>query len=215
MANNDLYESLMAMLEQFFQKYYRFRQTHNSNLEKAMSKTALIIIDIQNDYFPGGALELSKPEEAAQKAQQILGHFRDTQQMVVHVAHENINPDLPFMLPGTEGQQIHALVSPIEGETVITKHYPNSFWKTELEQVLRDAGIESVVITGMMTHMCVSATTRAAMERGFNVTVVGDACTTHNLEYNGETIKAEMVHKTALAELSMLSKLATTDEIVE
>lgn len=179
-----------------------------------MPKTALIIIDIQNDYFPGGAMALSKPMEAAHKAQQVLEYFRNTQQTVVHIAHENINPEQPFMLANTEGQQIHSSVWPIEDETVIKKHYPNAFWQTDLEQVLRDAKIKSVMLLGMMTHMCVSTTARAAMERGFNVTIVVDACATQDLQYDGKAINAEIVHKTALAELLMLSKLVTTNEVI-
>lgn len=100
---------------------------------------------------------------------------------------------------------------PKGGEVVITKGYPNAFWETELEAVLNQCDVTSIVIVGMMTHMCVSTTTRAAMERGFMVKVIADACATRSLSLFGEDISAEMVHATALAELQMLADVVNCD----
>lgn len=177
-----------------------------------MTETALVIIDIQNDYFPGGALELVEPLKAAANARKLLDSFRASGQLVLHVQHENHNPELPFMLPGTEGQKIHSEVQPTEGENLITKHFPNAFRQTRLEEVLRDKGIEKLIIAGMMTHMCVSATARAAMELGFQVAIVQDACATRALEFRGKTIPAETVHQTALAEVAMFTEILDAND---
>ncbi|MBL1276667.1 MAG: cysteine hydrolase [Ectothiorhodospiraceae bacterium] len=172
-----------------------------------MENTALIIIDIQNDYFPGGAMALEQPEQAAQIAARLLSEFRERELPVIHIQQENINPDLAFMLPGSDGQKIHKSVEPLATEPCFIKHYPNAFWQTELEAYLHEKGIKHIVIAGMMTHMCVSATTRSAMERGFTVTIIQDACATLSLSLDGVEIPAETVQRTALAELTLLAAI--------
>lgn len=179
-----------------------------------MTQTALILIDIQNDYFPGGIIELENPENAANNASALLAAFRQSQQPLVHIQHENHNPNLPFMKPNTEGQRIHASVAPDAGETVIVKHYPNAFWETRLEEVLRSQGIGTVLLAGMMTHMCVSTTARAAMERGFQVLIAEDACATRSLDFKGTSIPAQEVHRTALAEVSVFAELVDSAQVV-
>ena len=180
-----------------------------------MENTALIIIDIQNDYFPGGKLELDKPQIAANNTARLLDYFRANGLPLVHIQHENLNADLPFMLPDSVGQKIHSSVQPIEGEMLITKHFPNAFWSTSLEQHLNTQGIKNLVIVGMMTHMCVSSTTRAAMERGFNVSLIADACATRSLEFNDQVIPAKTVHQTALAELTLIAKIESLDSFLK
>jgi nicotinamidase-related amidase len=184
-------------------------------MELQMNNTALIIIDVQNDYFKGGVLELSKPNETAANIKEVLEECRSKGVQAIHVQHENLNPNLPFMIPGTNGQKLHDSLLPNEGETLITKNYPNSFWKTDLEETLKAKGIEQLMITGMMTHMCVSSTARAAMERGFQVTIVEDACDTKSLEFMGEVIPAETVHKTALAEIATFTELTKTADVLQ
>lgn len=179
-----------------------------------MEHAALILIDIQNDYFPGGALVLQEPEQAAEKAAQLLSVFRERQRPIVHIQHENLNPELPFMLPNSDGQKIHLSVQPLLNEQHIIKNYPNAFWQTELETYLKAQGIKRVVIAGMMTHMCVSTTSRAAMERGFEVTIIQDACATRPLELNGIEISAETVHTTSLAELTLIAQVKPLKQFI-
>ncbi|GAK84530.1 isochorismatase [Vibrio ponticus] len=171
---------------------------------------ALIIIDIQNDYFAGGAMPLSNPEAAADNAKLLLEHFRQQGKPVIHVQHLAAPPELGFMLPGTEGQKIHPSVAPNEGETVVIKHYPNAFASTNLHQVLVELGVTEVVLVGMMTHMCVSSTARATIEYGLKTTIAHDACATCALPIFDEVIPADNVHKTALAEVSNIAQLVTT-----
>jgi nicotinamidase-related amidase len=179
-----------------------------------MSDTALLIIDVQNDYFAGGAMELAEPAKAVANLQALLKSFRANGQTVIHIQHENLAPEPPFMAPGSEGQKIHADVLPQDGETHIVKHFPNSFRHTNLEQVLQQNKIQKLVIAGMMTHMCVSATARAAMEHGYQPTIVQDACATRALDFRGKTIPAETVHQTALAEITLFCEIVDTDEVV-
>jgi len=121
----------------------------------------LLIIDIQRDYFPGGAFPLVEPEAAAEAARRALDRFRDSGAPVIHLQHIWDSPDAPFFRKGTEGTEIHPLLAPTEGETLITKDEPNGFLGTDLEQTLRAGGIDEVVVAGMMSSMCVDATVRA------------------------------------------------------
>jgi nicotinamidase-related amidase len=163
--------------------------------------TALIIIDLQNDYFPGGAMELEGALEASSKARMVLDRFREQGLPVFHIQHVSARPGATFLIPGTEGVEIHALVKPPASETVLQKHYPNSFRDTGLLDLLKDRGISELVIAGMMTHMCVDATCRAAFDHGFGCTVVGDACATRALTFGGVTVPAAQVHAAFLAAL--------------
>lgn len=161
----------------------------------------LLIIDIQNDYFPGGAHPLAGPEAAAANAARVLGAFRDAGEPVFHIQHVWDAPDAPFMRPGTDGVEIHASVAPASGETVIQKTKPNSFAATSLERELRGHGIDEIVVTGMMSSMCVDATVRAAADLGFTATVVHDACAAPDLEFGGQLIPGATVHGAFMAAL--------------
>ena len=127
-------------------------------------KPALIIIDIQNDYFPGGKMELEGSPAASVQAAKLLDGFRIKGLPLVHIQHVSNRPGASFFLPETEGVNIHASVAPRSGETVLQKHFPNSFRETKLLEHLRAQGADHLVIAGMMTHMCVDASTRAAFD---------------------------------------------------
>jgi nicotinamidase-related amidase len=161
----------------------------------------LLIIDIQRDYFPGGAFPLVAPEEAAAAAQRVLEGFRDRGEPVVHLKHVWDAPDATFMRPGTDGVEIHPLVAPAEGEPVIEKAEPNGFLGTGLEEELRAGGIDELVVTGMMSSMCVDATVRAGADLGFGITVVHDACAAPDLEFGGTAVPGASVHAAFMAAL--------------
>jgi nicotinamidase-related amidase len=165
-------------------------------------KTALILIDIQNDYFPGGSMELVNVEHAASKARELLDKFRKESAPIFHVQHIAARPNATFFLPGTRGAEIHNIVKPNAGETVIIKHYPNSFRDTNLQDELKKAGIEKLIICGAMSHMCIDSTTRAAFDLGYECTVVSDACATKDLSSNGVHVQAEQVHAAYMAGLN-------------
>jgi nicotinamidase-related amidase len=161
----------------------------------------LLIIDIQRDYFPGGAFPLVEPEAAANAARDALAKFRSSGEPVIHLQHVWDAPDATFMRPGTDGVEIHPLVEPAEGETVIQKAEPNGFVGTALEEELRKAGIDQVVVAGMMSSMCVDATVRAGADLGFGMTVIHDGCAAPDLEFDGTTVPGASVHAAFMAAL--------------
>lgn len=165
------------------------------------TKQGLLIVDIQNDYFDGGANQLVGSLEASENAKLLLEHFR-AKKMPVFIVQHLAKPDAPFFRPKTIGAAIHENVAPVAGELVIEKHYPNSFRGTGLVDELWREEVKSLVICGMMTHMCIDATTRAAKDLGFDCTVIGDACATLDLEYAGKKIAAAEVHAAFLAALA-------------
>ena len=163
-------------------------------------KQALLIIDVQNDYFPGGTCELYKPYEAENRIIGLITESRSIGRPIVYIQHFN-RPDDFFFLEGTKGAQISERIKPQPQDKIIIKRYPNSFLETELDGYLKSIGADELIVCGMMTHMCVDTTVRAAMDHGYTVTVVADACATMDLEYDGETIPAEAVQKAFLASL--------------
>jgi nicotinamidase-related amidase len=179
------------------------------------SSRTLLIIDIQRDYFPGGAYPLVEPEAAAEAARQVLDGFRDGGDPVIHMKHVWDAPDAEFMRPGTEGIEIHPAVAPAEGELVLEKTSPNSFLETGLEGELRKRGAEDLVVAGMMSSMCVDATVRAAADLGFSPTVVHDACAAPDLEFNGVEVPGAAVHAAFMAALAdSYAELASAAELL-
>ena len=167
-----------------------------------MAERAFLIIDIQNDYFPGGKMELEGAEVAAANASRVLGRMRERGVPVIHVRHLSTRPGSTFFIPGTAGADIHAAVKPQGGEKVIEKNFPNSFRGTELERALKEAGVKDLVVAGMMTHMCVDASVRQAADLGYKVTLLGDARATRAQSFGGETVPARQVHAAFLAALN-------------
>ncbi|HMM10492.1 MAG TPA: cysteine hydrolase family protein [Bacteroidales bacterium] len=151
----------------------------------------LILIDIQEFYFPGGAQPLHEPEAAAEKAAQALSLFREQGWPVVHIQHE-FGP----------GGHIHPLVAPVQDEIVITKKEVNAFAGTNLLEVLHSLGATELYFAGMQTHMCLEAAVRAAKDLGFSCTVLADACTTRKLQFDGVEVSAIQVHASTLATLN-------------
>ena len=181
-----------------------------------MSKRALILIDIQNDYFPGGRWTLSGMDQASDNAARLLAAARQAGDRVIHIRHEFESDEAPFFAPGSEGARTHAKVSPMPGETVILKHGVNAFQGTDLKQVLDQEGIQNLTICGAMSHMCIDAATRAAADHGYACTVVHDACASRDLEFNGTTIKAADAHAAYMSALGFTyAKVVSTDEVLK
>ena len=166
-----------------------------------MSKTALIIVDLQNDYFQGGKCELEGTEAAATKAATLLKNFRAKGLPVVHVRHEFPTTDAPFFAPNSDGVNVHLSVKELEGEPVVIKHQINSFRDTNLKEILDELDVDSVLICGAMSHMCIDATTRAGADLGFKCTVIHDGCATRNIEFGEKKVLAEDVHASFMAAL--------------
>lgn len=163
--------------------------------------SGLMLVDLQNDYFPGGAMALVGIDSAARNARKLLVAYRQARLPVIHIQHLAVHAGATFFLPETAGVEINALVAPMDEELLIQKHFPNSFRETQLEATLRNSGIADLVICGAMSHMCIDATTRAAFDLGFNCTVAGDACATRDLTFEESTIAAPAVHAAFMAAL--------------
>ena len=181
---------------------------------------AFILIDLQNDYYEKGNLPLIGIKEATDNAATLLREIRKLKDkyVIIHVRHEFPveAEDFPFFKSGTDGSQIHEDVKNESNEIVITKHEPNSFVGTNLQQVLEDHKVSELVIVGAMTHMCVQGTSRAASEKGYKVTVVQDAVATRDLEFGGVTVPAKHVAATVFATLAFAyAKMITTLEQLE
>lgn len=178
--------------------------------------TALIIVDIQNDYFPNGKMELVNTDKAANNAAKVLESFRQKENNnIFHIQHIAADSALGFFLPDTEGIEINEAVLPLENETVITKNFPNSFVQTELHNKLQDNNVTKVVVVGMMTHMCIDATVRAAVDLGYETTLIEDACATRELSYDGINVPAEQVHYAFIGALeSMYAKVTSTENFL-
>ena len=175
--------------------------------------TALLLIDIQNDYFPGGAMELVGSVEAGEQAGSLLAACRAQGLPVIHIQHLANQAGATFFRPGTPGAAIHACVAPAPGEVVFQKHYPSSFRETGLLAHLREQGIDALIVAGMMTHMCIDTTVRAAFDLGFTCTLAHDACATRDLAFGGRSVAAADVHTAFIAALNRFARLQSSSEI--
>lgn len=176
----------------------------------------ILLVDLQNDYFPGGNMELVDIERAAANARLLLKEYRKTEQPVIHIQHISMHRGATFFLPETNGAEIHATAAAQRDEIVVVKNYPNSFRDTPLLELLKQRKISDIVICGAMSHMCIDATVRAAFDFGFNVMVAEDACTTKDLTFKGKTINASEVHASFMAALSgSYANVISTKEIIE
>jgi nicotinamidase-related amidase len=176
-----------------------------------MSK-GLIIVDVQNDYFSGGAMELVDMDAAASCCGRLLGAFRSAKLPIFHIQHLSTRPGASFFVPDTPGAEIHPGLQPGAGEAHIVKHFPSAFRNTDLQQMLRMEGIDKLVICGAMTHMCIDTTVRAAFDLGYQCEVIADACATRDLEFDGRRIAAADVQAAFMAALAMpFAKISSTD----
>jgi nicotinamidase-related amidase len=169
-----------------------------------MSHTdALLLVDIQNDYFTNGLWPVDHMDQVAARAAEVLQEARDAGRLVIHIRHEALSDTAPFFRPGTAGAGIHNSVAPLPDEDVILKHRPNSFVGTDLQARLQQAGVTAVTVIGAMTQMCIDATARAARDLGYEVTLVADACGARSMAFGDVTLTAEQVQAAFLKPLEM------------
>lgn len=167
-----------------------------------MNKSGLIVVDLQNEYLPTGKLPLSGIEAVATNAARVIAHARNNGIPVFHIRHEFDNDEAPVFIPGTDGVKIQPTVAPQAGEAVIVKNHINAFRDTDLKQQLDAQGVEEVIVVGAMSHMCIDAVVRAAVDIGYVATILHDACATLDLEFDGVTVPAAKVHAAAMAALA-------------
>jgi nicotinamidase-related amidase len=169
----------------------------------AVANSALIIIDAQNTYCEG-IMKLDGMDQALAECKVLLDRFRAAGRPVFHIQHD-AGPGTPYDVNDRIGQIVEQL-SPADGEPVIVKNYPNSFTQTQLDALLKQSGIENLILVGFMSHMCVNSTARGAFDMGYRPTVVAAATATRALplKTTGEIVPSAQVHSAALAALSDL-----------
>ncbi|HEY3371856.1 MAG TPA: cysteine hydrolase family protein [Prolixibacteraceae bacterium] len=166
-----------------------------------MKNQLLLLIDIQNDYFTGGKMELYHMEAASENAALLLSLFRNRNWPLVHIQHLATKSNASFFVPGSHGVEIHPSVLPLNDECIVQKNFPNSFRKTNLLEILKSQNIDELVICGAMSHMCIDTTTRAACDLGYPVTLIHDACATKNLIFNDQVVEAPNVQAAFMSAL--------------
>lgn len=178
-------------------------------------KKALLVIDIQNDYFEGGTAELFEPIPAMENAKKLINLFHQKNEPVIYIQHINTYEGADFFLPNSDGNKIYSKIQPLSDDPVFIKHAPDSFLSDGLAEYLKENGIEELVVCGMMSHMCVDTTVRSANAKGYVVTLLEDACTTMDLEWQGQRYPAKTVHQIYMASLDgVFASVMKTDEYI-
>jgi nicotinamidase-related amidase len=155
-----------------------------------MDKTALLIIDAQQEYFaPIGKVVLPDGPAAVARIAEILRWARGRRMPIFHIVHESRRPGAALL---------------------------GSFTNTPLESELRGLGVERVIVSGFMTQMCCDTTTREAAHRGFKVTLLSDATAAMDVKGpDGVVIPHDQVHRTHLGSLhGFLAEVKRTDEVI-
>ncbi len=179
-----------------------------------MNDAVLIVIDAQMEYSDEGALALDGLQPALDNITALLLKGRKDGAEIVHIAHEGSEGRA---FDPAKGGRIIEQVAPLEGEAVIGKGLPNAFRHTELQNHLAEIGRPHLIICGFMTHMCVSSTARAALDLGYETTVVSDATATRSLPATdgGEAIAAADLHRSSLAALAdRFSAINSTSQVL-
>lgn len=168
---------------------------------EAQKNYALLVIDIQNFYFPGRRSELVEPVQAAEKAAIAIAHARIENNPVIFIQHKS-----------SEGMEINDLVKPAPGEAVFVKEEVNSFLGTGLTEYIKNLGVDTLVICGMQTQMCVEAAVRAAHDLGYSVILLHDACAARNLKFGDREVSAADVQASTLAAMKNYAEVISVEE---
>jgi nicotinamidase-related amidase len=175
--------------------------THVASVPSRLSESVVVVIDAQREYVDG-RLPLAGVAAALAQTRRLLARARAAGVPIIHIRQLSA-PGRGVFEPDSPTSEIAAEAAPLAGERIITKKLPNSFAGTTLDEALRALGRKELVISGYMTHMCVSATARSALDHGYHATVIADACATRDLpDGHGGVVAAATVHRVALAELT-------------
>lgn len=177
-------------------------------------RQGLLIIDVQNDYFKGGKMTLAQPEKALHQINRLEEHFLANHLPIIYIQHLKNNSNADFFGIGTTGSLLQPALNNQPTSVIIEKHYPNSFYQTNLQQTLTELGVTQLVITGMMTHMCVDSTTRASQELGYQPILIADTTATKNLIYDGLEVSAANVQSAFLSALQPFAQVMTTQHFL-
>lgn len=167
------------------------------------TKCALLLIDFQLEYY-SGALPIPDGVAAAENAAKLVAWADRVGVHVIHVHHVAGHPKSPLFTPGGEQVVPHPLLVPSERHRRLTKGLPSSFVGTTLQATLQELAVDTLIVTGLVTHMCVSSTTRDALSLGYASIVAADACATRDLpDHSGTgTVSHRELHRHSLAALA-------------
>ena len=178
-------------------------------------KQGLLVIDVQNDYFTGGKMVLTGADEALRNTNLLEMQFIAAKLPIIYIQHIKHQKNADFFEQGTSGAELHPKLKIDAGSIVIEKHFPNSFLKTTLAEVLKKHQIDQLVICGMMTHMCIRATTPVAADLGYYPILIADATATKNLSQGGLIVPADQVQADIISELSLVADIQTTSQFLK
>ncbi|HYD67427.1 cysteine hydrolase family protein [Azospirillum sp.] len=165
-------------------------------------RAALVIVDAQVEYTAAGKLTLAGIDAAVAETARLLDLARRHGAPVFHVVHHG-KPGGALFDPEGPGSAIIAAVAPVDGEAVVVKGLPNSFAGTDLHERLKAAGRPELIVAGFQTHMCISATVRAALDLGYRNTLVAAATATRDLpDPLGGVVTADELQRAELAALA-------------
>lgn len=186
-----------------------------SEVNNGQSRRALIVVDLQNDYFPNGKWPLDRIEQVSDNAQRLLTHCRSSGDLIIFIRHEFINADAPFFQAASIGAQIHSKFLVDEKDFVVTKNHVNAFRETNLKHILDSHSVGQLIICGAMTHMCIDAITRSAHDYSYQVSVIHDACASRDLSFNDQLVPAHLVQAAFMASISFAyAKTLSTDQFI-
>lgn len=161
-------------------------------------KRGLVVVDLQNEYLPTGKLPLTGIDTAMENAIRVISHAREKGVPVFHIRHESAQ-SAPIFAKGSTGAEIQRDVAPLGNEPIIIKNHINAFRETNLKDHLTAANVKEIVVIGAMSHMCIDAVVRAAVDMEYSVTVLHDACATLDLTFGEIKVPAAFAHATIMA----------------
>lgn len=176
--------------------------------------TALLVIDFQNEYF-AGRMPIPDGEKALANAKRLIARADAEGMKVYHVKH--VTPaGSPVFAEDSETSAFHRDIQPAANHSVVRKSSVSVFASTDLSIQLKQAGVDTLVMSGLMTHACVAGAARDAVPLGFSVIVASDACATRDLDTgDGEVVRHAVLHRSSLATIDdTFGDILTTDQVL-
>jgi nicotinamidase-related amidase len=180
------------------------------------NKAALLVIDAQNEYFDG-KWPVPNGEEALNHIERAIDASQHAGAIVIYVQHAVLRPERGVFLPGTHGFELHPRLHPRANDPRVVKNYPGSFTKTDLEDILRQRGVETLVISGYMTHMCCDTTAREGFHRDYRVLFLDDATATRDGQHStfGKIDHRDLHRTTLITQASTFSQVLSTEAFIQ
>lgn len=174
-------------------------------------KRALLVIDVQNEYF-SGKLPISHPSESLDNILKAMDFAAANHIPVALIQHAAKSDDSPVFRKGSHEWELHPEIEKRPRDILIEKHWPDSFAETTLGEWLTNNGIDTLTVCGYMTQMCCDTTARRAYHLGYVVEFLADATGTLSFTNEAGTVTAEELHRAILVTQCRFSKVMKTDE---